>query len=89
MSSMKKTDGIEINSEILSGQPIVAGTRIPVYAIIDLLADGLTAKEIINDYYPSLTKKDIMAALKYSAKILKNEEIVFLEKSEKPRQAAL
>ena len=83
-----KTGGIEINPKIMVGQPVIAGTRIPVYMIIDLLADGLKDEEIIRDY-PRLTKSDIQAALRYSAKIIKNEEITFLEKPEKIRQAAL
>lgn len=66
-----KTGGIEINPKIMVGQPVIAGTRIPVYIIIDLLADGQTDKEIISNY-PKLTKSDIQAALRYSAKIIKN-----------------
>ncbi|MEK7581341.1 MAG: DUF433 domain-containing protein [Patescibacteria group bacterium] len=84
-----KMGGIEINPKIMVGQPVIAGTRIPVYVIIDLLADGLSDKEIMKDYYPNLTKNDIQQALRYSAKIIKNEEITFLEKPEKNRQAAL
>lgn len=66
-----KTGSIEINPKIMVGQPVIAGTRIPVYLIIDLLADGQTEKEIIRDY-PRLTKSDNQAALRYSAKIIKN-----------------
>lgn len=82
-----KTGGIEINPKVMVGQPVIAGTRIPVYIIIDLLADGLKDEEIIRDY-PSLSKSDILAALRYSAKIIKNEEITFLEKPEKAHQVA-
>ncbi|KKP91871.1 MAG: hypothetical protein UR98_C0038G0005 [Parcubacteria group bacterium GW2011_GWA1_36_12] len=86
---MKKVKGIEINPEIMFGKPVIAGTRIPVYLILDLLADGITKEEIIEDYYPSLTEKDIRSALKYGAKVIRNEEIKFVEKPEKSRIASL
>ena len=86
---MKKIKGIEINPKIMFGKPVIAGTRIPVYLILDLLADGITRKEIIQDYYPSLTEEDVNAALKYGAKVIRNEEIKFVEKPEKSRIASL
>ena len=86
---MKKIKGIEINPKIMFGKPVIAGTRIPVYLILDLFADGITRKEIIQDYYPSLTEEDVNAALKYGAKVIQNEEIKFVEKPEKSRIASL
>lgn len=64
---------IEINPEILVGKPVIKGTRIPVYLILDLIAAGHTTKDIIKEY-PKLTEKDIKAALEYAASILKREE---------------
>lgn len=52
---------IEVNPEILLGKPVIAGTRIPVYLILNLLASGYTVKRII-EAYPSLTREDIAAA---------------------------
>ena len=86
---MKKIKGIEINPKIMFGKPVIAGTRIPVYLILDLLADGITRKEIIQDYYPSLTEEDVNAALKYGAKVIQNEEIKFIEKPQAPRIASI
>ena len=71
------------------GKPVIAGTRIPVYLILDLLADGVTTTEILGDYYPSLTKEDINTALRYGAKVLQNEEIRFIERPNIPRIASL
>ena len=86
---MNKITGIEINPKIMFGKPVIAGTRIPVYLILDLLADGVTRKEIVQDYYPNLTEENINAALKYGAKVIQNEEIKFIEKPGKPRIASL
>jgi uncharacterized protein (DUF433 family) len=63
----KLTDRIVVDPEILVGKPVIKGTRIPVYLIIEFLANGLTEEEIL-DQYPTLTKEDIKAALLYDSK---------------------
>ena len=49
-------DRIDINPKILLGKPVIKGTRIPVYVILDLIAEGCSIKEIL-EYYPSLKKR--------------------------------
>ncbi len=56
---------IEINPNILVGKPVIAGTRVPVYLILNLLASGYNIPRII-EAYPGLTKEDIRAALEYA-----------------------
>ncbi len=70
-------DRISIDPEILSGKPVIKGTRIPIYLIIELLADGITEKEILLQY-PTLKKVDIKAALVYASKCLENEETIVI-----------
>ena len=53
---------IIINPAIMTGKPIIKGTRIPVDMIVRLIAQGMTLQEILEDY-PQLTKDDIKAAL--------------------------
>ncbi|MDO8661278.1 MAG: DUF433 domain-containing protein [Candidatus Woesearchaeota archaeon] len=65
---------IVIDAEILRGKPIIGGTRISVELVLDLLASGMTVEEVIDDY-PSLTREDILSALKYAAKIVKHDEL--------------
>lgn len=50
------SDRIIINPEILVEKPIIKGTRIPVYLIIELLGNGLSEKQILKEY-PRLNKK--------------------------------
>jgi len=68
-------DRIVVDPEILVGKPIIKGTRIPVYLIIEFLANGLTQEEILYQY-PTLKKEDIKAALLYASKCLDREVTV-------------
>lgn len=65
---------IVINPKVMTGKPIIKGTRIPVEQVLKLLAQGLSFDEILKDY-PHLKKDDIMAALLYAAKVMGKEEI--------------
>jgi len=49
-----------------SGKPCVRGLRITVYDILNMLADGMTHEEIIDDF-PKITQKDIFACLAFAA----------------------
>ncbi len=60
---------IIVDPKILAGKPVIKGTRIPVYLVLNLLANGYDFDKII-DAYPRLTRQDIEAAIKplrYSA----------------------
>lgn len=54
---------------ILGGKPIIAGTRISVEFILQLLASGMTEAKILLDY-PHLHPADIHACLSYAANSL-------------------
>ncbi len=66
---------IEINPKKMGGKPVIKGTRIPVYLILELLANGWSFEEILESY-PQLTKEDILAAIRYASMILKEEQYV-------------
>ena len=70
---------ITIDPDIMMGKPVIAGTRIPVYLILDLLAEGKNFNEIINTY-PDLQKEDIEAALYYAGRLAKYEEELLVTK---------
>jgi uncharacterized protein (DUF433 family) len=50
---------IQVSPEIHFGKPCVAGTRIPVQAVLELVRDGMPAETIIRDYYPELKPEDV------------------------------
>ncbi|HEX9862146.1 MAG TPA: DUF433 domain-containing protein [Candidatus Bathyarchaeia archaeon] len=70
-------DRIIIDPDILVGKPVIKGTRIPVHLIIELLANGMTTKQILKEY-PQLKEQDIKAALLYASKLLEREITVTL-----------
>ena len=50
------------------GKPCIRGHRIWVSLILDLLASGMPAREIIGEY-PDLTEADIQACVAYGAEM--------------------
>ena len=57
---------ISIDPNIRFGKPCITGTRISVYDILNMLANGLNITEIQDDF-PELTKDQILACLSYAA----------------------
>ncbi len=68
---------IVIDPAILAGKPVIKGTRIPVYLIVELVANGMTTTEILKEY-PELKQEDIKAALIYASRLLERELTVTL-----------
>ena len=68
---------IIIDPNILVGKPVVKGTRIAVEFVIDLLAQGWTDQEILQNY-PGITLEDIQACLSYASETLKIEKVYLL-----------
>lgn len=69
---------ISSDPDILHGKPCIKGTRIPVYLIVSLIAEGESIESIIKDY-PSLTPEDIKAATHYAAKLSEYEAYAIWE----------
>jgi len=55
---------IEINPNIHFGKPCVAGTRIPVQYVLELVREGIPFEKIIRDYYPDLQIEDIRGCIR-------------------------
>jgi len=68
---------IEVNPDILLGKPVIAGTRIPVYLILNLLGAGYSYDRIMQAY-PGLTREDIEAAISYAEQRMRFEEVYAL-----------
>ncbi len=64
----------------MMGKPVVAGTRITVELILDKLAAGETAEQILNAH-PRLTMDSIQAAMKFAADALRADVIYPISKA--------
>ena len=59
---------ISVDPSVCHGRPCVKGTRIMVSVVLDNLAAGLSAEEIMESY-PSLSREGIQAAIAYAAEL--------------------
>ena len=65
---------IELDPNILTGKPVVKGTRLAVEFVVDLLAQGWSEEAILSNY-PGLTPEDIRACLNYASAVLHAEKV--------------
>ena len=68
-------DRIAVDTKIHFGKPCVAGTRITVQSVLELLDEGLSFGEIVRDYYPDLTTQDVQACVQYAIALVAAEDI--------------
>ncbi len=65
---------ITIDPMVCHGKPTIRGLRYPVELILDLLASGMSASEILGDY-PDLEVADITAVLAYAAELARVQRV--------------
>lgn len=70
---MRYQDRIIVDPEILTGKPVVKGTRIPVELVLKRLAQDLTLQNLFNAY-PRLTEEDVKACLEFAHALVQGEE---------------
>lgn len=56
---------IVMDPAIMGGQPTIKDTRLTVKLILDLLAHGMTAQEILQEY-SALTREDILECIRFA-----------------------
>ena len=56
---MRWNDRIDVHPEVLTGKPVVKGTRLAVEFVVDLLAQGWPESEVLRNY-PGLAHEDIL-----------------------------
>lgn len=65
-------DRIVIDPKILTGKPVIRGTRLAVEFMLDLLAQGWNEQQLLSQY-PGLTREDLLACWHYASEVLKSE----------------
>ena len=67
-------DIITINQEVLGGQPVFKGTRVPVETLFLHLEEGISLDEFIEDF-PSVEKSQAIAVLEIAGKLVSSKEL--------------
>ncbi|OGW60538.1 MAG: hypothetical protein A2V83_10970 [Nitrospirae bacterium RBG_16_64_22] len=65
-------DRITFDPKIMGGRACIRGMRITVAHVVNMVANGMAAEEILGDY-PDLEPEDIRQALKYAAFMTRDE----------------
>ena len=71
MTDQKLLERIVTNPNVLTGKPVIHGTRLSVEFILNLLAHGQSALDILKEY-PGLTLDDVQACILFASKALEN-----------------
>ena len=78
---MPHTNRIELNPNVMLGEPVIRGTRIPVELILRKFAHGASEANLL-DAYPRLKRADIHPAQADGADMLTLEEVI----AQRPRR---
>ena len=68
-------DRIVVDPQVHFGKPCIAGTRIPVQSVLELINEELSFTDIMRDYYSELQPEDIRACLQYAIALVASEDI--------------
>ena len=68
MTKQELLSRIQISSDVCFGKPCIAGHRIWVSLILDLLAGGATIPDVLKQY-PGITEDDVLACIAYGAEM--------------------
>lgn len=65
---------ITIDPKVMGGVPCLRGLRISVATVVNMIAGGMTAQQVV-DELPPLELADVSAALRYAADAVADREI--------------
>jgi uncharacterized protein (DUF433 family) len=67
-------DRITVDPKVMGGVPCIRGLRIPVATVVNMVAGGMTAPQIVEEL-PPLELDDVAAALRFAADTVADREI--------------
>ena len=71
MTNVDGFDRISFNPEVMRGQACIRGTRVTVSTIVETIASGRTAEELLQ-HYPYIEPEDIEQALRFAGRNVQN-----------------
>ncbi len=67
-------DRITVDPKVMGGVPCIRGMRVPVATVVNMVAGGMSADEIVEEL-PYLEPEDVAAALRFAADAVSDREI--------------
>jgi uncharacterized protein (DUF433 family) len=80
MNDQKLLERITLNPKVMAGKPVIKGTRLTVEYVLNLLAHGATAADIVKEY-EGVTVDDIQACLLFATRSMENTTFMPLTKA--------
>ena len=68
---------VTIDNDILNGQPVFSGTRVPIESLFDHLEAGVSLDEFLDDF-PTVSKEQAIGLLEVASKITSSKNIAAL-----------
>ena len=65
---------ITVDNDILGGQPVFKGTRVPIESLFDHLEAGVNLDEFLNDF-PTVSKEQAIALLEIANKFVTSKNV--------------
>jgi len=75
MDDRQLLERVAVDPKVMAGKPVIRGTRSTVEYVLNLLAHGATAEEILQEY-KGLTYEDIQACILFATKTLESTTFV-------------
>lgn len=75
MTDEELLERIALNPKVMTGKPIIKGTRLTVEFILNRFAHGASAQEVLEEY-EGLTREDIQACFLFATKFLGDTEFM-------------
>lgn len=66
---------ISVDPGVMTGKPVIRGTRVTVEAILQRLYGGMTVDDVLHDF-PHIAREDVQAAQLYALNIVRNEDVL-------------
>ena len=79
---------ITSDPDVLTGKPIIKGTRLSVEHILGLLENGWSETDILKSY-PNLNSEDVRACIRYAREVMAEEQLVECPSPDCPRKNRL
>jgi len=80
MNDQKLLERITLDPKVMAGKPVINGTRLTVEFVLNLLAHGATAADIVKEY-EGVSVEDIQACLLFATRSMESTTFMPLTKA--------